>query len=669
MKYPFLLFVSILFASHVFAQTGSDVEAEMIVSATRSEQPDVRIPAGIVVISREEILASGASHVADVLRGSGGIQLSDLYGDGSRATVSMRGFGDTANANTLVLVDGRRLNNPDIGNPDVNSVAIKDIERIEIIQGSGGVLFGDQAVGGVINIITRQPGAFDADVSVTAGDYRRRQLSASVGQGFDNGFSYLVSAEAREADNYRRHNQAEYSNLFARGGFDYGSGRLFVEAQAVSDKLQTPGALLADEVRADRRQSLPEYENDYSDIDSRILRFGIEQTLSDHWRLLADFTDRDAEGEFVLSFRGMPAAGVPNRQDRGLQSINPRLIGRYDLDNGPLVLTFGADYEQSDYFLESQFGTQQNEQTVKSAYAQLVTPLWASVDLALGARHAKVENALIDRPAFGDGVPDDADLDDTITIGSVGLNVRASDTLRHFIRYEENYRFAKVDEHTQSPVVPDFFTGESGESLKTQTGQSTEVGVEWTDAGHFVSATLFRLNLENEIMFDPLSFQNVNVKRTRRDGLMLSSGHPLTETLRLGLNYGYLDTEIRSGAFAGNRVPFVAEHTAGIDLNYTMSDAWRIFAGLHYIDDRLFTGDFANELPPLEGYTVLNAQLSYHSGNWQVSLRINNLFDKAYSDAGSAVDLFDPDTFESTTVGSFYPAPRRNAVAKMEYHF
>jgi len=127
----------------------------VVVSATRSEQATVPTPASISVISAQEIEQSGARNVAELLRGRAGIQVSDLFGDGSGGAVfDLRGFGATAGSNTLIMVDGRRLNNgADIAAPDVTTIALKNIERIEIIQGSAGILFGNQAVGGVINII------------------------------------------------------------------------------------------------------------------------------------------------------------------------------------------------------------------------------------------------------------------------------------------------------------------------------------------------------------------------------------------------------------------------------------------------------------------------------------------------------------------------------------
>ena len=128
---------------------------EVVVTATRSEQLGVVTPTSISVVTAEDIALTGASSLTEVLRSQAGIQINDNIGNGSRASVTMRGFGSNNVNNILIVVDGRKLNNPTLEAPLLSSVALKDVERIEILQGSGGVLFGDQAVGGVINIITR----------------------------------------------------------------------------------------------------------------------------------------------------------------------------------------------------------------------------------------------------------------------------------------------------------------------------------------------------------------------------------------------------------------------------------------------------------------------------------------------------------------------------------
>jgi iron complex outermembrane recepter protein len=172
------------------------------VSATRSETAQMPVATQIKIISAEEIRVSGAKLLSEVLRTQAGIQLTDSDGSGARnVTASMRGLSGANNV--LVLVDGRKLNNPSLAAPALNTVALKDVERIEIVQGSAGVLYGDQAVGGVINIITRRAtaGEVDGTVSASAGSDNLEDYTASLRQGFENGLSYSLSGQKRNADN------------------------------------------------------------------------------------------------------------------------------------------------------------------------------------------------------------------------------------------------------------------------------------------------------------------------------------------------------------------------------------------------------------------------------------------------------------------------------------
>ncbi|NOQ68571.1 MAG: TonB-dependent receptor plug domain-containing protein, partial [Gammaproteobacteria bacterium] len=282
-------------------ETGATEIPAVVVSAARTEQSTLTTPASITVISRKQIEASGARHIVEVLRGQGGVQINDLYGDGSRASIDMRGFGDAAGSNTLLLVDGRRLNNPDIASPDLNSIALEDVERIEIVQGSAGVLFGDQAVGGVINIITRKPGALRHSLKLSAGSYNTVDFHAMSSQALDNGVNYRVSLDLRESDNYRDHNESSYLNGFGKLGYDYSSGSVFAEVQYIDDELNTPGTLFADEVAADRKQANSNFTTDFSNAETKVGRLGLVQELGRHWTFEGEITRRDTDGVFRLS--------------------------------------------------------------------------------------------------------------------------------------------------------------------------------------------------------------------------------------------------------------------------------------------------------------------------------------------------------------------------------
>lgn len=114
--------------------------------------------ASTTVLTAQDIERSPARTVQEVLATIPGVQIRSLYGgvNGAGTSVDLRGFGAFATANTLVLVNGRRLNDLDLAGVDLSTIPRESIERIEVTRGnSGAVLYGDNAVGGVVNIITK----------------------------------------------------------------------------------------------------------------------------------------------------------------------------------------------------------------------------------------------------------------------------------------------------------------------------------------------------------------------------------------------------------------------------------------------------------------------------------------------------------------------------------
>ncbi len=632
---------------------------DVLVSATRSAQSNVTVPASITIISREEIARSGARNLAEVLRGRGSVQVIDSFGDGSRTTVGMRGFGESANANTLIMVDGRRLNNIDISDPDLNSISLKDVERVEIIHGSAGTLFGDQAVGGVINVITRTPERLQAFGEARRGSYDAYELRSGVTQRLENGFSYRASIEKRESENYRNSNELDYENYLGRLGFEHSSGSAFAELQHVREDLGTPGALFAEELAANRRQAAPGQEANFSDTETTVARIGGQQALGENWSLEAELTNRESESEFLLGFRTLPATDT-NLQNRHLKSFNPRLVGVYPTPNGDVLITLGHDVEWADYEIRSVLGGQRNDQRTRGTYGQAVVPILPGTSLTFGARHLEVENDLLDDGPFA-SFPAGRDIDDRKFVTEAGLSFRPDERWRMFVRRDENVRFVKVDEFLfTTPGVP----------LKTQTGESYEAGVEWADGGHRAKALVYWLDLDDEIAFDPSAGPfgfgaNVNLESTRRKGVILEAAWQATARLRLAGTYSYIDARVRSGALKGNRVPLVARHVGFASVDYRLTPSWRVHAELHGVSERVFSGDFDKVLGALPGYGVVNLLSEVRRGGWTFAVRVNNLLDNEYSDSGAR--SFDPITF--APVESFFPSPERNFWLSVRYDY
>ena len=647
--------LQLLAAVPVFAAT--DIPA-VVVSAARTEQSTLTTPASITVITREQIEASGARHINDVLRGQGAVQINDLYGDGSRATVGMRGFGETAGSNTLVLVDGRRLNNPDIAAPDLNSIALEDVERIEIVQGSAGVLFGDQAVGGVINVITRKPGTPLHALKVSAGSYQTLMLHAMTSRALDNGVNYRLSLDARESDNYRDHNEASYLNGFGKLGYEYDAGSVFGELQYINDELNTPGTLFADEVIADRRQVSPNFANDFSNAKTAVARLGLVQQMADNWSFEGELTGRDTSGEFRLS-TVFAAETEVSTQDRRVVEFTPRLIGFLPALRNTM-LTTGVDLVASDYKLQSRFGDQLNDQSQRSLYAQAVVPATGIMDITLGVRYAEVQNDLQDTGTFA-VFPNGIRIEDDVTVGTFGLSVRAEENWRLLFRADQNYRFAKVDEYLQPVFTPTF----TPEILKTQQGLSIETGVEWTSGRDTAKLLIYQLDIDDEIAFDPVNFANINLEETRRRGVITSGHWQQTQRLGYTASYTYTDAEVLSGAFSGKAIPLVAKHSLLLAGEYRLNDQWQLYGELSGISDRVFAGDFDNVLGRLPGYGIVNIKAEYRYSDFVFTGRINNLLNKQYSDVGQL--SFDPNTF--TAAEAFFTSPEINFLLTAAWQF
>src|SRR5690348_10163870 len=144
----------------------------IVVTATRFPDSRRDLPVGVTVITADDIRKSASSSLGDVLAQFGLLQVRDLAGT-QNPQLDLRGFGITGDQNTLVLLDGLRINEADLESAQLSAIPLEAIERIEIVRGGGAVLYGDGATGGTINIITRRgmPGESHARALARAGGY------------------------------------------------------------------------------------------------------------------------------------------------------------------------------------------------------------------------------------------------------------------------------------------------------------------------------------------------------------------------------------------------------------------------------------------------------------------------------------------------------------------
>ncbi len=168
---------------------------EVVVTATRLEEPIEDVAQDITVITKKEIESGSYRNISEIVRNVSGLHITEYGNRGANAMVSLRG--STAEQ-VLVMIDGKRLNKPGDGLFDLNTlpVPIENIERVEILRGASSALYGADAMGGVINIITKIPDQAAAKISASYGRFVTREYGLAASQKIGNtGFFLSLSKE------------------------------------------------------------------------------------------------------------------------------------------------------------------------------------------------------------------------------------------------------------------------------------------------------------------------------------------------------------------------------------------------------------------------------------------------------------------------------------------
>lgn len=235
----------------------------------------------------------------------------------------------------------------------------------------------------------------------------------------------------------------------------------------------------------------------------------------------------------------------------------------------------------------------------------------------------------------------------------------AGDGWRAYGKGGTTFRFANTDEL----FGYDPFTGNPtfAGNLKPQTGTLGEIGGSVTLGPVKGRAALYRMDLEDEIAYDGSLFSNVNLDNTRRQGLELEGDWRIVPSLLARATYTYTDSTFREGMYDGKQVPLVPHNKASARLTWDGAAIGKYTAVVNYVGERYYSGDFANALDKLPGYTTVDFMAGWNFKPWSISARLLNAFDKKYSPyAGYS-------TFQSDYY--YYPADGRTFLMTASYNF
>ncbi|MFL7027442.1 TonB-dependent receptor domain-containing protein [Enterovibrio norvegicus] len=197
--------------------TTPSIDDTMVVTASRFEQPVKDVIAPINVVTRDQIEQSQAKTMTEVLRMMPGVEVTVDGGIGQRASIFLRGTNST---HALVLVDGVRMNQSLSSGTSINRIPLNQVERIELVRGSGAAIYGSDAIGGVLNIITRsERGSQSQNVTVGAGSNKYREGNFVASGDISESGHLKIAAGFQETEGYNV-NPKEGVNDGDKHGFD-----------------------------------------------------------------------------------------------------------------------------------------------------------------------------------------------------------------------------------------------------------------------------------------------------------------------------------------------------------------------------------------------------------------------------------------------------------------
>ncbi len=586
-------------------------------------------PGNATVITASDIAQSGATTIQELLARAEGVFLADAQGFGlnSDSTLNLRGMVNSSRTGALVVMDGVRQNRFTGDEVHWQSLPLEAIERIEIIRGGGGLMYGEGALSGVINIVTKKGGKRLLETEETAeiGSFGWQKYAVAA-RGRAQGLTYGTTYVRRLVNGYREFSSSRNTTITTHGGLEMGPlARVEVNVLHSQDTTAIPGGLTPAQAEARRRQAVIDnvviFDDETDQVSSDLIVGpwrGFSGVLNAFWRnRVADsirsnlFAITPSQG---LSLRTSSQVGDP---DTALKNL---LISGIELmDDKATTGTRGSGTEDESH--RKGYGL----------YLEDTVTFWERLSLIAGLRFDKLhyEEAL-SFPSF------------VGTLHFNGFSPKAGlvyslvpKTCELFASYSRPFKAPNVDDY--SGIVKEFV---GNISLKPQEANTYEVGLRLTRPRVRANATAFFIRTRDEILFNRFSGafgQNENFE-TRRVGVELGVHAEVPNRLRESLAYTFVDAAFRKGSFSGHTIPGTPEHTLNAGVGVSPLRGLWLDLDWKFVADAFRINDFNNILP-VNTYGVLNLTLQYErpealtrgrGPSMKAFLKVENLTNEQY---------------------------------------
>ncbi|WP_297431617.1 TonB-dependent receptor [uncultured Cetobacterium sp.] len=598
---------------------------ESVITSENTETTIADIPKNVTVLTGEEITQRGAKTVAEALKLVSSVIVKEM--GGADAAFDIRGQGATAKSNVIVLVDGAPINSIDLSGYQTSNIPVDNIERIEVIPSGGSVLYGDGAVGGTINIVTKAPedkknyGSLNSEI----GSYGLKKQQFTYGTKIGEKLLVEVDYLKREKDGYRDYSKDDLESFGFRSRYKLNDGELKFKYNYSKNSFKAPGALTKDEVDDDRTQSNP-----------------------NAWRVDGKTEKNNFVGDYLyninsnLEFKLLGRYAHENYSSNGsnykteVKYLKPQLKYSY-LDESYVV--FGGDIYQG----ETKDFAYGNGKSEKNSLGGFLINSY-TVDkfrFTQGYRRQNIEYK-------GDRFTTKKFKEDAIELTGSYLY---SDSGSTYISYTKGFRAPNTDE----------INAWAGE-FNPQKTETYEIGIKDFVGNTYISTSVFYIETENEIFYGVNKNDEFNKNRnldgtSKRKGIEFSLEHYF-DKLTISESITYMKTEFKEG----KDIPGIPNIKGVLNFNYKFNEKLSMNNSWEYYGKSYDSNDEANEREKIDSYLLSGLTFVYDfQDGLVINAGINNLFDEKY------YDYVGYSSYSKTR--NYYPAPERNYYIGFKYSF
>ena len=608
---------------------------ESVVTATGFDDVQSNQIKNTTIVTAQDIHNKGYNTIEEILKRTPGI---NFVNNGFGYIVDVRGQGvQGAAKNVKVLVDGSPLNILDMSHAilPLNSISVEDIEKIEIINGGGTVLYGGGTAGGVINVITKktQEEPVKNKVYYQNSSFDTNKLGFGTSIKFADNFLLDLGYENINGNGYRRGDKRDGENL--RGGFTYNisdNQTLRFKAARYKEESKESDGITKTQLNNDRKQAGTTLTESNLDRTEYSLNYEIKPTdnltfslLGYNQKTIRDYDQEAPAGRMTHKTDGQfkdrkTGVDLKGKYNYGLGNV---IFGYEYIKNSSNRSSYGAMYMRNRRLFPTSTVDIDLQKNTHSAFVQGRHSLTDKLEGTLGYRY---EHADYDIHRTDGTNIINKNTKKSNNAYETGLNFKYSDTGNVYAKYERGYRSPSPTEMVDKSTTRGYVLN----NLKSEKYDTYEIGIKDMIGPSFVSLTGFYTKKNDEILINMpgghgLNWTYKNLQETERKGVELFA-EQYFGTFRLNESVSYVDAKISKGTDKNKKIPYVSKTKATLGANYEVLTGLNLTADLNY-----FSNSVDGNYEKIKGYSTTDLGLSYaHKTGLGVQAGVKNVFDKKY---------------------------------------